>query len=70
MFSDHDKNRYTYMNEYAYPLNTIDKPEIMNTLLSWAASKKVIGLGRWGEWQHYNSDVTVVKALELVEKLV
>jgi protoporphyrinogen oxidase len=58
-----------YKNEYAYPLNTIDKPQIMNQLLKWASAKQVYGLGRWGEWQHYNSDVTVEKAINLADKI-
>lgn len=69
MISDADKKRYHYMNEYAYPLNTIEKPAIMQKLLTWSEKKKVYGLGRWGEWQHYNSDVTVDLALKLAEKL-
>jgi len=56
------------MNKYAYPLNTIDKPAIMKTLLEWAKGKRVYGLGRWGEHQHYNSDVTVDLAMKMSEK--
>ena len=54
---------------YAYPLNTIDKPAIMDRLLGWCRERHVIGLGRWGEHQHYNSDVTVDLALQLADKL-
>lgn len=61
---------FKYMNKYAYPLNTIEKPEIMRKLLSWSKEHGVIGLGRWGEHQHYNSDVTVELALKLAEVLV
>ena len=57
------------MNEYAYPLNTINKNEIMQELLSWCRKKGVYGLGRWGEHQHYNSDVVVEKALIMAEML-
>lgn len=60
-----ENNNFKYMNKYAYPLNTVDKPEIMDRLLKWCSDKKVYGLGRWGEHQHYNSDVTVEKATEL-----
>ena len=56
---------FSYRNEYAYPLNTRDKPAIMRELLPFAEARKVIGLGRWGEWEHYNSDLTVARALEL-----
>ncbi len=56
-------DNFKYMNKYAYPLNTIHKPEIMKTLLEWSKEKGVYGLGRWGEHSHYNSDVTVDLAL-------
>lgn len=58
-------DNFKYMNQYAYPLNTIDKPIIMANLLEWAKSKNVYGLGRWGEHQHYNSDVTVDLAIKM-----
>lgn len=60
---------FVYLNEYAYPINTINKNEYMDEILKWAAQRNVFGLGRWGEHQHYNSDVTVLKALQLVEKI-
>lgn len=60
---------FRYMNQYAYPLNTIRKPEIMERLLKWSRAWGVIGLGRWGEHQHYNSDVTVDLACKLAEEL-
>lgn len=65
MFSQEEQNNYYYLNKYAYPLNTIGKPEIMKRLLSWSESNHVYGLGRWGEHQHYNSDVTVSLAMNM-----
>lgn len=62
-------SNFKYTNQYAYPLNTIKKPEIMKGILSWSRAHGVIGLGRWGEHQHYNSDVTVDLAMKLAEKL-
>ena len=62
-------NNFKYMNQYAYPLNTVKKPEIMKKLLLWSKEKGVIGLGRWGEHQHYNSDVTVDLAMKLTQEL-
>ena len=59
-----------FCNVYAYPLNTIEKPQIMKDLLFWCKKRRVYGLGRWGEWEHYNSDVTVKKALRLAEEFV
>lgn len=58
---------YSYLNEYAYPLNTKDKPEIMRKLLAFAEENRVFGLGRWGEHQHYNSDLTVELGMKMAE---
>lgn len=69
LFEDSDTS-YRYLNEYAYPLNTIDKPQIMEQLLTFARTKQIYGLGRWGEHNHYNSDVTVERAMKLAEELV
>lgn len=60
-------DNFKYMNQYAYPLNTIRKPEIMKKLLAWSKEQGVYGLGRWGEHQHYNSDVTVDLAMKLAD---
>lgn len=64
------KNDIYCINEYAYPLNTIGKQENMQELLAWAKSKNIIGLGRWGEWQHYNSDVVISLGMKLADELV
>ena len=61
---------YRYMNQYAYPLNTVNKPAIMSKLLDCCKEYDVYGLGRWGEHQHYNSDVTVDLAMKLAECFV
>ena len=58
---------YAYMNEYAYPLNTIDKREAIDLVLKEASQNNVIGLGRWGEHEHYNSDVVIERAMEFAE---
>ena len=61
---------FRHINKYAYPLNTIEKPFVMKQLLNWAKTKGVIGVGRWGEHQHYNSDVTVELAMDMVKNLL
>lgn len=63
------KTKFAYLNEYAYPLNTIDKPLIMKKLLRECEVNNVFGLGRWGNHQHYNSDLTVEQGMKLAEKL-
>lgn len=63
------EENYHYMNEYAYPLNTIGKPKIMRKLLNFCESKQIYGLGRWGEHCHYNSDVVVELAMQLAARI-
>ena len=60
---------FRHSSEYSYPLNTIGKNEAMAALLAETASSRVFGLGRWGEWQHYNTDVVVERALALAQRL-
>lgn len=70
-FETEGKNKDNYfVMDYAYPLNTIGKPEKMKKLLEFAASKNVFGLGRWGEHEHYNSDVVVSLALKKAEEIL
>ncbi len=59
-----------YYNKYAYPLNTLGKPQIMEKLLHWARSKGVYGLGRWGEHEHYNSDLTAELSIRLGDRML
>lgn len=56
-----------YITDYAYPLNTIGKNERMATLISNLKKDNIFALGRWGEWQHYNSDVVIDRALTLAD---
>ena len=63
------KDSFYYINEYAYPLNTIGKQEKMQSLLNRVSKNGVFGLGRWGEWQHYNSDVVVSLAMDMADKM-
>lgn len=66
---EHTESTFQYLNQYAYPLNTIGKLQIMKELLEWAKTRRVYGLGRWGEHQHYNSDLVVELALKMAEEL-
>jgi protoporphyrinogen oxidase len=67
--SSNFNSNFKHFNKYAYPLNTLQKPEIMKSILEWSESRNVYGLGRWGEHQHYNSDVTVELSMKLADRL-
>jgi len=59
-----------FHNDFAYPVNTLGKPKAMEVILSWAHRHRILGVGRWGRWEHMNSDVAVSEALEVSKKLV
>lgn len=59
---------FRHTSEYAYPLNTIGKNETVEAILTELGRSRIYGLGRWGEWQHYNSDVVVARALEMAKQ--
>ncbi len=62
--------KYKCVNEYAYPVNTVGKPEIMREVLTYAEKKEIYGIGRWGEHQHHNSDIVVELALDFADRLI
>ncbi len=64
-----DKNRWHHVNRYAYPINTAAKPKAVAAILQWGKERAIYGLGRWGEWEHVNSDLAVEKALMLADSL-
>lgn len=61
---------WRYHNEYAYPVNTIDKPAAIAEIIHWGEKSGVMGLGRWGRWEHMNSDVAVAEGIELAARMV
>jgi len=69
MFPKQKDVKFRFENKYAYPLNTVGKQKIMEELLAWCKKHQVYGLGRWGEHQHYNSDVVVELGLKLVNEV-
>lgn len=61
---------FRHRNEFAYPVSTLGKPAGMKIVLDWAATLGVLPLGRWGHWEHMNSDIAVESALRLAHNVV
>lgn len=59
-----------FANEHAYPVGTLGRPEAIATVLAWARGHGIVGLGRWGTWEHLNSDVAVDLALTCAEGIL
>ncbi len=60
---------WEHLNKYAYPINTLRKPVEIRKILTFFEKKKIYGLGRWGEWEHMNSDVAVERAIALFNRI-
>jgi protoporphyrinogen oxidase len=60
---------HTFFNKEAYPIPLKGKNEAMKEILSFYSDKNFYGLGRWGTWQHHNSDVCIFEAMELLNRL-
>ena len=61
---------WRYRNQYAYPVNTKDKPSSIAEILRWGEKHRIIGLGRWGTWEHMNSDVAVSLGIQAAKQIM
>jgi len=61
---------FHFQNKYAYPVSLIDKPESIKRIRSWAEKYGIYGVGRWGEWDHLNSDVAMNRGMLLAQELM
>lgn len=61
---------FRHRNDYAYPVNTKNKPESIRAIMEWAKNYNIIGAGRWGTWEHMNSDVAVLEGIKLAKRLL
>ncbi len=60
---------YVFLNKYAYPIPLKSKNKAMKDILTHYDQWNFYGLGRWGTWQHHNSDVCIFEAMELLNRL-
>jgi protoporphyrinogen oxidase len=58
---------FRHRNDYAYPVNTLRKPEAVAAIRRWSATQGILPVGRWGTWEHMNSDVAVDLAMQAAE---
>lgn len=63
------RNLFNYTTPAAYPLPLIGRTKAINEILAYFKSKRLFGIGRWGEHQHHNHDVCMKHALDFVRAL-
>jgi protoporphyrinogen oxidase len=61
---------WRHRNEFAYPLNTIEKPAAIAEVIAWGESRGIHSLGRWGTWEHMNSDMAVLSGISAADRLL
>jgi protoporphyrinogen oxidase len=67
-FKNNKKYIYSYSNEFAYPISVVG--EKIKKIIKFYESKNFYGLGRWGQWQYFNSDVCILEGLKLLKKIL
>lgn len=63
-------SNFFYDHEYSYPVNSLNKPKTVDLILNWFRSKNILGLGRWGQWEHINSDIAVKRGMLFAQNLM
>lgn len=58
-----------FHNDYAYPIPSLGWAGSIDRVLKRAEASGIYGLGRWGQWQYFNSDVCIHEAMQLAVKL-
>jgi len=58
---------YEHENIYSYPLPTKVYKEAIRNILNQTKQYNLYGLGRWGQWQYFNTDQCIKQVLEFFE---
>lgn len=58
---------FSHHNQWAYPVNTVDKLISINKITDWAKKNNILPIGRWGQWEHMNSDVAVELGIDAAD---
>lgn len=58
---------YEHENIYSYPLPTKVYKAAMRKILDFSKDYHLYGLGRWGQWQYFNTDQCIKQVLDFFE---
>jgi len=61
------KPLYEHENIYSYPLPTKIYKDSMRKILDFSKDYNLYGLGRWGQWQYFNTDQCIKQVLDFFE---
>jgi protoporphyrinogen oxidase len=60
---------FKHSNECAYPIPIRGWATAIRAVLNHCEPLGLFGLGRWGQWQYFNSDVCIKEAMQLCQRL-
>lgn len=63
------KNIYNYTTKAAYPIPVIGHSQAIKNILEYYKKLNMFGVGRWGQHEYQNADVSIYNALKFVENL-
>ncbi len=55
--------------QYAYPVYTHQRSDLVNGIKDWLAKFDIYTLGRFGDWEYINSDRCIKKGMKLAKEL-
>lgn len=58
---------YEHENIYSYPIPTKIYKESMKKILNFSKNHNLYGLGRWGQWQYFNTDQCIKQVLDFFD---
>lgn len=58
---------YEHENIYSYPLPTKVYKESIRKILDFSKNYNLYGLGRWGQWQYFNTDQCIKQVMDFFE---
>lgn len=61
---------YEHINDVAYPVPTLGHTKAIKSILDYYEKDGLFGVGRWGQWQYFNSDVCMWEAMKFVDGLL
>ena len=60
------KPTFEHVNKEAYPVPVLGHSAAIETILNYYEPKKLFGVGRWGQWKYFNSDVCIWEAIKFI----
>jgi protoporphyrinogen oxidase len=63
---------WSYFADYSYPTPSVDRDDILSTLIPWLEERDIYSRGRFGMWKYEvaNTDHSLMQGVELVNRLL